>query len=102
MKRTFISAIALTFLLVACGTANDSAPVARTADTTTTTAAAEQPSTTTTTTAADETGFPVTVMGGLGEVTIDVKPSAIVSLSPASTEILFGVGAADQALASLP
>ena len=63
-------------------------------------AAAEEPTTTTTNDGRRrEIGFPVTVMGGLGEVTIDAKPSAIVSLSPASTEILFGVGAGDQVLA---
>ena len=85
-------------LLVACGTAGDSVPVASTGDTITTVAAAE-PTTTTTTAASVETGFPVTVMSGLGEITIEAKPSAIVSLSPASTEILFGVGAGDQVLA---
>ncbi len=97
MKRTFASSIALIFVLVACGTGDDSAPTASAGDTTTTVAAAEP---TTTTTAANlETGFPVTVMTGLGEITIEAKPSAIVSLSPASTEILFGVGAGDQVLA---
>ena len=97
MKRTFAFSIALMMLLVACGTAADSAPVASTGDTITTVAA--EPTTTTTTAASVETGFPVTVMSGLGEITIEAKPSAIVSLSPASTEILFGVGAGDQVLA---
>jgi len=100
LKRTFTSAIALIFLLVACGTANDSTPVTSTAETTSTTPAAEEPTTTTTTPdSSQEGGFPVTVMSGLGEITIEEKPSAIVSLSPASTEILFGVGAGDQVLA---
>ena len=98
MKRTFASSIALMILLVACGTTDDPASVASAVDSTTTVAVAE-PTTTTTTGASAETGFPVTVPSGSGEITIEAKPTAIVSLSPASTEILFAVGAGDQVLA---
>ncbi len=43
--------------------------------------------------------FPVTVTAANGEVTIDQRPEAIVSLSPTATEILFGIGAGDQVVA---
>ncbi|MCY4272761.1 MAG: ABC transporter substrate-binding protein [bacterium] len=43
--------------------------------------------------------FPVTVSGENGEVTIFEQPSAIVSLSPSLTEIVFAVGAGDQVIA---
>ncbi|MDH5504579.1 MAG: ABC transporter substrate-binding protein [Acidimicrobiia bacterium] len=98
MKRTFAPSIALMILLAACASTDDPASVASVVDSTTTLAAAEPP-TTTTTAVAVETGFPVTVTSGSGEITIAAKPTAIVSLSPASTEILFAVGAGDQVLA---
>ncbi len=66
-----------------------------TTPTTTTTAA---PTTTTTaapTTTVPEPVFPVTVAG----VVIPAKPTAIVSLSPTATEMLFAVGAGDQVIA---
>ncbi|MBK5266885.1 MAG: ABC transporter substrate-binding protein, partial [Acidimicrobiia bacterium] len=47
----------------------------------------------------EDSDFPVSFIDSLGEVTIGTKPMAIVSLSPASTEILFAVGAGDQVLA---
>jgi iron complex transport system substrate-binding protein len=40
-------------------------------------------------------GFPVTV----GNLTLDAQPTAIVSLSPAVTEMLFAIGAGDQVVA---
>ncbi|TYP86815.1 ABC transporter substrate-binding protein [Blastococcus xanthinilyticus] len=40
--------------------------------------------------------FPVTVTGANGEVTLDERPEAIVSLSPTATEMLFAIGAGDQ------
>lgn len=43
--------------------------------------------------------FPVSVTTGLGEVMIERRPEAIVSLSPTATEMLFAVGAGDQVLA---
>ncbi len=46
-----------------------------------------------------EASFPVTVGGTNGEVTIEERPEAIVSLSPTGTEMLFEVGAGDQVVA---
>lgn len=43
--------------------------------------------------------FPVTIGTGKDAVTIDEQPAAIVSLSPAGTEMLFAIGAGDQVVA---
>lgn len=40
--------------------------------------------------------FPVTVTADNGEVTLDERPEAIVSMSPSATEMLFAMGAGDQ------
>lgn len=40
--------------------------------------------------------FPVTVTADNGEVTVDERPEAIVSMSPTATEMLFAIGAGDQ------
>ncbi|MGY1887528.1 ABC transporter substrate-binding protein [Blastococcus sp. SYSU DS0753] len=40
--------------------------------------------------------FPVTVTGDNGELTLDERPEAIVSLSPTATEMLFAIGAGEQ------
>jgi iron complex transport system substrate-binding protein len=44
-------------------------------------------------------GFPVTILAGNGEVTIEQRPERIVSLSTVATETLFAIGAGDQVLA---
>jgi iron complex transport system substrate-binding protein len=41
-------------------------------------------------------GFPVTVTGAAGEVTLEEQPETIVSMSATSTEMLFAIGAGDQ------
>lgn len=43
--------------------------------------------------------FPVTVDAANGPVTIDRRPTSIVSLSPTATEMLFAIGAGDQVTA---
>ncbi len=43
--------------------------------------------------------FPVTVSSDAGEVTLDERPEAIVSLSATATEMLFAIGAGDQVVA---
>ena len=40
--------------------------------------------------------FPVTIAAANGSVTIDQRPTSIVSLSPTATEMLFAIGAGDQ------
>ena len=49
--------------------------------------------------ASDATAFPVSIETAEGTVTIDERPSSIVSLSPTATEMLFGIGAGDQVVA---
>jgi iron complex transport system substrate-binding protein len=43
--------------------------------------------------------FPVTVIASNGKVTVAVRPSRIVSLSPTATETLFAIGASSQVVA---
>lgn len=49
--------------------------------------------------AGDEATYPVTVTDSAGEVVIEARPTAIVSLSPTATEMLFAIGAGDQVVA---
>jgi iron complex transport system substrate-binding protein len=49
--------------------------------------------------ASDAAAFPVSIETAEGTVTIDERPSSIVSLSPTATEMLFGIGAGDQVVA---
>jgi ABC-type Fe3+-hydroxamate transport system substrate-binding protein len=46
-----------------------------------------------------DSAWPVTVTGGDGDLTIEERPEAIVSLSATSTEMLFAIGAGDQVTA---
>ena len=43
--------------------------------------------------------FPVTIETSSGAVTVDERPTRIVSLSPTATEMLFAIGAGDQVIA---
>ncbi len=102
MKRPIIVSLAVAIFATACGVGTETTPA--TADTvadTTVTTLLESATTTTTVASAltNDSGFPVSFIDSLGEVTIRTKPMAIVSLSPASTEILFAVGAGEQVLA---
>ena len=47
-------------------------------------------------TGASDTGWPVTVTGDNGELTIDAQPEAVVALSATATEMLFAIGAGPQ------
>ncbi len=49
---------------------------------------------------AGEEGFPVTVVGDAGPVTIEARPRRIVSLSATHTEILYAIGAGGQVAAT--
>ncbi|MCH7845475.1 MAG: ABC transporter substrate-binding protein [Acidobacteria bacterium] len=44
-------------------------------------------------------GFPITIDAPSGPVTVDARPTKIVSLSPTATEILFAIEAGDQVVA---
>jgi iron complex transport system substrate-binding protein len=45
---------------------------------------------------ASDAGWPVTVTGDNGELTLDAQPEAIVSMSATATEMLFAIGAGPQ------
>ncbi len=88
--------VLMAFALAACGSGlNDSttAAPATTLSTSPTTPETAAPVTT------SDPGFPVTVQAANGQVTIESRPQAIVSLSPTATEMLFAVGAGDQVIA---
>lgn len=81
-------------LLAVAGCAGDAA--------TTTTSGVEDATTTisdATTATTVIVDFPVTVSDDNGEVTIEQRPEAIVSLSPTATEMLFAIGAGPQVVA---
>ena len=85
VTRRILAALAVLLLsasLAACGDDDDGGVVAD--DTTETSAAAE---------------FPVEIDTSAGPVTIEERPTRIVSLSPSATETLFAIGAADQVVA---
>ena len=95
MKRLLMAAL---MLLAACGT-GETAEIAVTSTTPAPASTTTAPVETTTTTMAEVTGFPVTITDAMGEVTIEARPEAIISLSPTATEILFAIGASDQVIA---
>jgi iron complex transport system substrate-binding protein len=88
--RRYSLLLALLLLAAACGGGSTATTLA-TADTATTTI-----SETTTTEDAD---FPVTIEAANGAVEIVEKPTAIISLSPTGTEMLFAIGAGEQVIA---
>ncbi len=79
--RKLISLVVLS-LLVACG---GNAPD---------TERAAEPAAT-----SDDAGFPATVKADNGNVTLEQRPTRIVSLSATATEMLFAIGAGDQVVA---
>ncbi|MCI0634281.1 MAG: ABC transporter substrate-binding protein [Actinobacteria bacterium] len=86
IPRTTFVALACALLLAACGADQPDA------STTGTTGSTPEPSL--------EASFPVTVVGTNGSVTIEARPTRIVSLSPTATEDLFAIGAGEQVVAA--
>lgn len=87
-RRAAAGVLVALVALAACG---DDAEDTTTADTTT--------EDSTQTSASTDATFPVTVVVGDTEVTIDEQPDAIVSISPTATEMLFAIDAGDQVVA---
>lgn len=84
IKRGAVVLIASTMLFAACG--GDSGSNSSGSDTT---AASST----------DETTFPLTVSQVEGDLTFEVAPTRIISLSPTATEMLWAIGAGDQVVA---
>ncbi|MEO1059923.1 MAG: ABC transporter substrate-binding protein [Actinomycetota bacterium] len=108
--RRLAIGLSLVVAVAACGSDDDDTAEAVTtvAETTvapTTSAAAPATSeatdetTTTLGTAEPAADFPATVVGDAGELTVQERPVAIVSLSPSLTEMLFAMGAGEQVVA---
>lgn len=96
--RTLLVALLTVMALVACGdddqTASPSDPAADESTGSDESSDSEAPS------PSDETvTFPVTVTADNGEVTIESRPEAIVSISSTATEMLFAIDAGDQVIA---
>ena len=85
MRRTIAVVLLAAALLGACG--DD--------DSTATTGSGSA----TGTGAEDEGTFPVTIATATGKVTIEKRPTRIISLSPTATEMLFAIGAGEQVAA---
>ncbi len=98
MRRYLSLTLALAAVLAACGGGTEAPSTTVAAPETTTTTVATTTTTTTPTTTVDD-GFPVTVTAANGEVTVPARPTAVVSLSPTATEMLFAIGAGDQVVA---
>ena len=100
MRRILALSAAVAVVAAACAApATVDEPTTTTVPSTTTTTA---PSTTTTapsTTTTEDDGFPVTVTAANGDVVVEQRPTAIVSLSPTATEMLYAIGAGDQVVA---
>jgi iron complex transport system substrate-binding protein len=88
--RRYSLPLALLLLVAACG-GGSTATTSATVDTTTTTADE--------TTTTEDADFPVTIEAANGAIEIAEKPTAIISLSPTGTEMLFAIGAGEQVIA---
>lgn len=109
-SRAVVLTLALALGLTACGGDSDSDADDETTTPTSTstedTAATDDTDATDADNGSDDTdadaaagGFPVTVDADNGEVTLEARPERIISLSPATTEILYAIGAGDQVVA---
>ncbi|MGI9643436.1 MAG: ABC transporter substrate-binding protein [Acidimicrobiia bacterium] len=92
---------ALALVAAACASSPDAAeaPPSTLAATSTSTTQATTSTTVAATTTTVDDGFPVTIDAPNGQVTIEERPTRIVSISPTSTEVLFAIGAGDQVVA---
>lgn len=97
---------ALALVAAACASSSETAQsppsTLETTSTSTTQASTSTTVAATTTVAVTTTvddGFPVTIDAPNGQVTIEERPTRIVSISPTSTEVLFAIGAGDQVVA---
>lgn len=107
-----VAGLLLLAVLTACGSDSDdavpettiesssatTAPATSSPDTTAPATSSPDTTAAPTTTEADSS-FPVTVVGDAGELTIEQRPVAIVSLSPSLTEMVYAMGAGDQVVA---
>lgn len=103
MRKPFLAlTMALALVATACGQSAtpDTTTTQAQAATTTTVATTTTTTTAPTTTTTDPGPFPITVTVPNGEVTLEGRPTRIVSLSPTATEMLFAVGAGDQVIAA--
>lgn len=84
LKRGLIALIASTMIFAACG--DDGGSESSGSDTTVASSDSEAT-------------FPLTVSQAEGDLTFDVAPTRIISLSPTATEMLWAIGAGDQVVA---
>lgn len=90
--------VSIALVLGACGGDAASEETTTTELATTTTTVAET-TTSAATTTTEQSGFPLTVESGGVTTTVESAPTAIVSLSPTATEMLFAIGAGSNVVA---
>jgi len=103
LRSRFTAILATALVVAACGGGDTGSTTSVGTSPTTTTAVSTTVVATTapaTTTTSFEDGFPVTIETASGSLTIDERPSAVVSLSASATELLFALGAGDQVVAA--
>jgi iron complex transport system substrate-binding protein len=95
---TAVAAAALAAVLAACSGSPSSAPQAG-ASRSASAAASNSAAAASSRAATEASAFPATVRGANGPVRLPARPSAIVSLSPTLTEMLYAIGAGGQVTA---
>ncbi len=95
MNRLSILLAVVALVATACGTStsSDTAPPSTLTTTSSSLVSTTAPEQETTTTTVVDDAFPVTIDAANGAVTIEERPTRIVSISPTSTEVLFAIGA---------
>ncbi len=100
LQRTLLGLLAALCLIAAsCGDDDGGGGDSTTSSSSSSIPLAEEASDGATSEEAEAGAFPVTIATDDGEVTIEARPEAIVSLSPSATEMLFAIGAGDQVVA---